>query len=101
MTDGPAAEAEIHRLQEEARGAEAARSQICEDPQVIEIHPAAVARYVDALTYLSGRLSADNRGGVLSRPGLLFRSPRFELGGKLEADMGFGVSPSRVQKPRY
>lgn len=61
VTDGLTAEAEIHRLQEEARAAEAVSSETRGDPQVIEIHPAAVSRYIDALTDLSGRLSADNR----------------------------------------
>ncbi|MCC5984605.1 MAG: recombinase family protein [Rhodobacteraceae bacterium] len=55
VTDGPAAEADIHRLQNEAREAEAALARADETHEVLEIHPASIERYIGALADLAGR----------------------------------------------
>lgn len=65
VTDGPEAEAEIHRLQEVAKAAQAKLPRLDTEPGVIELHPASVERYQEALADLSdGRLDADNRNAV-------------------------------------
>lgn len=55
VTEGPAAEADIHWLQNEAREAEAALAGADETHEVFEIHPASLERYVGALADLAGR----------------------------------------------
>ncbi len=64
MTDGPAAEADIHRLQNEAREAEAALAQADETHEVLEIHPASVERYIGALADLAGRFHTADQDAV-------------------------------------
>jgi hypothetical protein len=57
VTDGPAAEAEIHT-------AEAALAQADETHEVLEIHPASVERYVGALADLACRFTAADHDAV-------------------------------------
>lgn len=65
VTDGPEAEAEFHRLQEEAKAAEAKLLSLDTEPEVIELHPASIERYLETLADLfDGRLAADNRESV-------------------------------------
>ncbi|MFC5567516.1 recombinase family protein [Rubellimicrobium aerolatum] len=58
VTDGPAAEANIRRLLDEARAAEIALAQAEAEVPVVELHPAALARYIDALADLAPSLAA-------------------------------------------
>ncbi|MBY4893487.1 zinc ribbon domain-containing protein [Rhodobacteraceae bacterium N5(2021)] len=65
VTDGPEAEAEIHRLQEDVKAAQAILPRIDTEPEVIELHPASIERYLEALADLSdGRLAPDNCDAV-------------------------------------
>ncbi len=64
VTDGPEAEAAIHRLQGEAREAEAAVAALEVDPVIVELHPASIERYLDALGDLNEHLSSGNEEAV-------------------------------------
>ncbi|AWZ01360.1 hypothetical protein RHODOSMS8_01825 [Rhodobiaceae bacterium] len=65
MANGSEAEAEILRNREDAKAAQA-RPSIAETARgVIELHPASVERYLEALTSLSsGRLDLENDEAV-------------------------------------
>ena len=57
ITDGPEAQATIRRLLDEARVAERALAEAGADESVVEVHPAALDRYLAALNDLVAHLA--------------------------------------------